>query len=115
MGQNLKTKFGISTAIVIMFVFMLIPAGCSSPAAAENTVEMHNLQYYPASLTVSVGATVTWNNTEAAAHSVTSDAGLFDSGLFSPGDSYTFTFNSAGTYRYRCKIQAGMTGTIFVK
>ena len=111
----MKAISSIWAAIAIVSAFMLIPAGCSSPAAAENTVEMHNLQYYPASLTVSVGATVTWNNTEAAAHSVTSDAGLFDSGLFSPGDSYTFTFNSAGTYRYRCKIQAGMTGTIFVK
>ena len=114
MGKNLKATFSISTAIALVFVFMLIPAACGSPTAA-NIVEMYNLQYFPASLTVSVGTTVTWKNTEAAAHSVTSDIGLFDSRPFNPGDSYTHTFNTAGTYRYRCTIQAGMTGTIFVK
>ena len=115
MGKNLKAIFSSSAAIALMGGFMMIPVGCGSSTAAANTVEMQNLQYFPAFLTVSVGTTVTWKNTEVGKHSVTSDAGLFDSGFFSPGDVYTYTFNSAGTYRYRCKIQPGMTGTIFVK
>jgi plastocyanin len=114
-GKNLKGKIRIPATIAMVFVIMLLPAACGSSAAAANTVEMHNLQYSPAFLTVSIGSTVTWKNTEVAPHSVTSDTGLFDSGLFSPGEGYTYTFNTAGTYHYRCKLQAGMTGTICVK
>jgi plastocyanin len=114
-GKNLKGKIRIPAAIAMVLVSMLLPAACGSSAAATNTVEMHNLQYSPAFLTVSVGTTVTWKNTEVNPHSVTSDIGLFDSGLFSPGDSYTYKFNTAGTYHYSCAVQPGMTGTICVK
>jgi plastocyanin len=113
-GKNLKATFSSVAAIGLILVFMLIPAGCSKPASSANVIEMFQLQYYPASMTVSVGTTVTWKNTESGPHSVTSDTGLFDSGLFNPGASYSYTFVTAGTYYYRCKLQAGMTGTIFV-
>ena len=115
MRNNLKAIFRTSAGFALVSVFMLIPAACSSPSSPETVVEMHLLQFLPAHLTVSVGTTVTWKNTESRAHSVTSDTGLFDSQLFDPGDTYSYTFTSAGTYYYRCKIQAGMTGTIFVK
>ncbi|WP_226846778.1 cupredoxin domain-containing protein [Dehalogenimonas etheniformans] len=114
MGKNLKATFSLLAATIMVLAAMLIPEACSSQVSAQ-TVEMYRLQYLPAALTVKVGTAVTWKNTESNVHSVTSDTGLFDSGLFSPGDSYTYTFLSTGTYYYHCKIQGGMTGTIFVK
>ena len=115
MRENLKAIIRSAAAITVVLAFMLLPAACGSPTKAANVVEMYSLQFFPAFLTVSVGTKVTWKNTEVGPHSVTSDTGLFDSGVFKPGDSYSYTFDTAGTYYYRCKIQAGMTGTICVK
>ncbi|XUX00409.1 MAG: cupredoxin family copper-binding protein [Dehalogenimonas sp.] len=113
MKNNLKTILGIS-AIGLMLVLASILAGCGS-SNSPNTITMKNLQYVPKTLTVSVGTTVTWKNTDGVEHSVTSTTGLFDSGLFNPGGSYTYTFNTAGTYNYYCTIHPGMTGTIIVQ
>ncbi len=70
--------------------------------------------FSPASLTVSVGDTVTWLNTDSMTHTVTSDTGAFDSGLLSPGDRWSYTFTQAGTYAYHCTPHPQMTGTIVV-
>lgn len=114
MKRNLKAIFGISAVCAGVAVLMLIAAACSS-SVPPNTVEMHNLQYSPKTLTVTVGTTVTWKNTDSVQHSVTSNTGVFDSGLFSPGGTFTYTFNTAGTYPYYCTIHAGMVGTIIVQ
>jgi len=113
-GKKLKAIFCRSAAIALVFVFMLIPAACGSPTTGT-VVEMRLFQYMPAFLTIDVGTKVTWKNTEDIAHWVTSDIGLFDSGRIDPGDSYSYTFNISGTYRYRSTNEAGMTGTIFVQ
>jgi len=48
---------------------------------------------------------VTWTNNDAVAHTVTSDSGgELNSGVLQPGDSYTYTFNSAGNFYYHCSI-----------
>jgi plastocyanin len=112
-GMNNKIKALLGTILILMFLFALVPTGCSS-SNPPNTITMAHLMYSPTTLTVSVGTTVTWKNTDTIQHSVTSDTGLFDSGLFSPGGSYTHTFDTAGTYPYHCTIHAGMVGTIIV-
>lgn len=72
--------------------------------------------YNPSSATVSVGDTVKWDWTDdSAQHSVTEDNGKFDSGLQSKGQSFTFKFTSAGSYKYHCSVHPQMLGTITVK
>jgi len=112
--RNLKAIFGISLACTLMFVFMLVPAACSS-STPPNQVNMSNLAFSPSSMTVAVGTKVTWKNTDNVPHSVSSDTGLFESGLFNPGGTYSYTFNTAGTYNYHCSIHSGMTGKIIVQ
>ncbi|PPD57862.1 cupredoxin domain-containing protein [Dehalogenimonas etheniformans] len=114
MKKDFKAIFGIF-AVTLAIAATLLPLGCGGSSTPPNTVDMHNLKYAPATLTVSVGTTVTWRNTDNVQHSVTSTTGLFDSGLFSPGGSYTHTFTTAGTYPYYCIIHPGMTGTIIVQ
>ena len=116
MSKNIKAIFGISLACTLVFVFMLVPVACSSSSSTSpNTVTMSNLSFSPSTLTVSVGTSVTWKNNDSVQHSVTSDTGLFDSGLFNAGGSYSHTFSTAGTYNYHCSIHAGMTGKIIVQ
>ena len=45
-------------------------------------------------------------------HRLVSDAGLFDSGTFAPGTSFSFTFAASGSYTYHCTIHPTMVGTI---
>jgi plastocyanin len=70
--------------------------------------------YSPTSLTVTVGTTVTWKNTGAAPHGVTSQDQLFDSRLLDNGKSWSYTFESPGTYRYFCVPHPWMKGTVVV-
>ena len=114
MKRNLKAIFGISLAGALVLILMLVPAACSS-STPPNQVNMSSLSFSPSSMTVTVGTKVTWKNTDNVQHSVTSDTGLFDSGLFAPGGTYSYTFNTAGTYNYHCTIHSGMTGKIIVQ
>jgi len=70
--------------------------------------------YEPKALTVRAGTTVTWFNGDTMIHTVTSDAGLFDSGTVAPGLFYERTFDTPGTYAYHCTPHPTMTGTIIV-
>lgn len=66
-------------------------------------VTVSDLGFDPASLTVEVGATVTWRNTGEFDHAVTAgvDSPLqWDSGSLRPGEEFTLTFDKPGSYRY---------------
>lgn len=80
-----------------------------------NSISVFNFAFSPASLTVKVGAKVTWTNNDSVTHTVTADQGAFDSGDLAPGKSFSFTFTKAGTYSYHCNIHRSMTATIVVQ
>ncbi len=86
----------------------------SIPATPENAVDI-TMEFTPSSLTVSVGDTVTWTNKHTMTHTATADNGTFDSGNLAPGETFSFTFDTAGTYTYKCNIHLSMTGTIIVE
>ncbi|MEM0441069.1 MAG: plastocyanin/azurin family copper-binding protein [Candidatus Caldarchaeum sp.] len=91
-------------------VTIVILPGSFDPAATET--------YVPASVKVLAGynSTVIWVNEEKVnvAHTVTSDQGLFDSGLFGPGERWIFVFGRAGIYPYHCTPHPWMVGTVTV-
>ena len=61
-----------------------------------------SFSFQPASLTVSVGTTVTWTNNDSASHTVTADDGSFKSGTLGKGETFSQTFATAGTFAYHC-------------
>ena len=76
--------------------------------------------FSPATLTIKAGTAVTWKNTTAASHTVTSDDGKsFDSGTSNPitaqTGTFSFTFTTAGTFAYHCAIHPFMKATIIVQ
>jgi plastocyanin len=100
--------------------------------ATGNTVDLtDSLRFEPATLTVARGTTVTWRNMSQIVHTVTDDpakaatpadaqlpsgAQPWDSGNLNPGQTYTHTFDTPGTYKYFCVPHetAGMVATIVV-
>ncbi len=93
------------------------PTGPSTSTTQPNTVTMAGMAFSPATITVAVGTTVTWKNTDGIAHTSTSDSGVWDTGNMPAGSSQTTTFNTAGTFAYHCTYHAsmGMKGTVIVK
>ena len=66
-----------------------------------------NTAYNPATLTITHGTTVTWQNADSYGHSVTSSAGspdTYDSGTIAAGGTFSHMFATAGTYNYYCYI-----------
>ena len=91
-------------------------ASSEAPAAGGgDAVTIQNFAFGPASLSVAVGSSVTWTNSDSAAHTATADDGSFDSGTIAAGATFSQTFDSAGTFAYHCKIHPNMKATIEVK
>jgi plastocyanin len=88
--------------------------GGNGGAAANAAVEIADFAFSPESLEVEAGTTVTWINNDSAPHTVTSDDGAFDSGTLETGDTFSFTFDEAGTFAYHCDIHPRMTATVEV-
>ncbi len=84
--------------------------------AAATTVSIGDNFYSPATVTINVGDTVTWQNDGAADHSATADDGSFDTGVFRGGQSRSETFSSAGTIPYFCTVHGqAQSGKVVVR
>jgi plastocyanin len=83
--------------------------------AVDHAVAISGFSFSPRNITVTVGDTITWTNSDAQAHTATADDGSFDTGTIGNGGSGSATFATAGTFPYHCKIHASMTGTITVE
>lgn len=72
--------------------------------------------FEPRNISVSVGSTVTWNNTDAwhVHHSVVSSDGLFNQRL-TYGESFSYTFTQKGSFTYQDPLYDNMDGTVIVK
>jgi plastocyanin len=97
-------------------------ANSSQQSSNENTattadsVIIDNFAFSPASITVKKGTTVTWTNKDSATHTVTENDGQKgpDSADLAQGKTYSFTFDTVGTFKYHCTIHTTMTGTVTV-
>jgi plastocyanin len=71
--------------------------------------------YAPNPITVAVGGTVTWTNSDSTTHTSTGNNNTWNSGPILPGASFSRTFASAGSFPYHCTIHPGMVGTVTVQ
>ncbi len=85
----------------------------STPTATQ--IQIDNYTFKPASITIPVGATVTWKNLDDDPHTATADDGSFNSKGLAQGDTYSHTFTKPGTYHYHCTVHPFMQATIVVK
>ena len=98
-------------AALVLFVLGTIEIA----RGATHAVTIADLAFSPATLTITAGDTVTWTNQDQMIHTVTSTTGAFDSGDLDPGDAFSFTFTTPGTYDYLCTPHPFMTGQIVVQ
>ena len=116
--------FGTNSVFAQSTYTINIPTGAADPNQAyfwqsekdgDTSGEIHVLP----------GDTVKWSNADTEFHTVTSGFspdlggegpdGIFDSKLFSVGESWSYRFTDEGTYPYFCTIHPWMTGFVVVK
>ncbi|HSQ93054.1 MAG TPA: plastocyanin/azurin family copper-binding protein [Methanoregula sp.] len=93
------------------------PAAVQSAAPVSNGIVKHVIiiqrAFDPDQVTISPGTTVVWTNEDTVSHRVVhlpelpSDRELFHSELLSRGDTFRYTFQSAGRYYYSDPQYAG--------
>ena len=92
-----------------------IALGSASPGC-----EKTNECYLPYSVSINEHSSVTWTNDDTTVHTATSGIpsdgpnGIFDSGLISPGKTFTNQFDEEGTFDYYCIAHPWMTGNVVV-
>ncbi len=89
------------------------PPATPPPPPGAGTINVIDNDFDPSTRTVTAGSTITWVNQGALPHTVTLP-GQFDSGIFMPGETYSRTFTTPGTFNYVCTLHPGMAGTIAV-
>src|SRR5438034_11786069 len=105
-------------ATPVMIAMLLLLAGSPSvtandqPSAATSEVKIDNFSFGPQTLTVPVGATVTWTNRDDIPHTSISTDGVFKSKVMDTNETFSYTFAKAGTYPYYCSIHPKMTGQV---
>jgi plastocyanin len=104
-------------AIAAMLMLVASPSAKANDqsSAASAEVKIDNFVFGPQTVTVPVGATVTWTNHDDIPHTVVSTEGVFKSKVRDTDEKFSYTFTKAGTYPYYCSVHPKMTGTVVVK
>ena len=86
-------------------------------ASMSDQVMIDNFSFSPVSLTVPLGAKVTWINHDDVPHTIVSDDNphVFKSPPLDTDDSFSVVFSKPGVYRYFCSVHPMMVGTVIVK
>ena len=93
-------------------------------AKQQAEVSITSNGFIPATITVAKGTTVTWKNADNARHQVASEPypshskpeDLFAIEPLATGDTYSYTFNEAGTYNYLDQLNPyKVKGVVVVK
>jgi plastocyanin len=82
------------------------------PPNAGAVVDVKNIAFNPATVSIKAGQTVAWKFEDNVAHNVTGE-GFRSSDLTS--GTFLHTFSSAGVYKYLCTIHSGMNGEVDVR
>jgi plastocyanin len=101
-----------------LFAFVLLTissTGLHSAEAEDVSVTIKNFDFSPMDLDIAPGTTVVWKNLDGEPHTIASVDGQFRSQALDQNDSFRFTFDHPGTFKYICSIHPKMKATITVK
>jgi plastocyanin len=119
MKKGIDRSRAISILFAVSFMILNLLYGCSKSNNASppgnDEVFIQSFAFSPSTVSVTLNTTVVWTNKDAVAHTVTSDNGLFDSGLLNTDAVYSHQFTTAGTFNYHCTVHPNMLGKVVVQ
>lgn len=82
----------------------------STLMAANHIIDQKGKTFIPHALTVAVGDTITFKNSDPFAHNAYTDdeANEFDIGMQKPGQDLSVTIKAAGKFNVECAIHPNM-------
>jgi plastocyanin len=104
--------FRVAPAVVALGLLMF---GSGPALAAVRTVAIDGTKFDPETVTVKAGDTVVWINKDPFPHTVTSQAGGFDSKEIAAGKSWQFKTSKPGVFPYVCTFHPTMKATLKVE
>ena len=135
--KNSKMKKSVCLSFSLLAIFSLIAVTPSAfaehgeggmavtvtnaPGSSTPGCEETDNCFIPSTAVIALGGTVTWENTDNAAHTATSGSatdgpdGVWDSSLMMVNGSYSVTLDTAGTFDYFCMVHPWMQGTVIVE
>jgi plastocyanin len=105
----------VMIAMLLLFVGPSHVRASDQPSTANVAIKIDNFVFGPQEITVPVGTTVTWINSDDIPHTAVSTDGVFKSKVMDTDDKFSYTFTKAGTYSYYCSVHPKMTGQVVVK
>jgi plastocyanin len=110
---------GLATPVMIAMLLLFVGSprvtANDQPSAANAELKIDNFSFAPQTVTIPVGATVTWTNRDDIPHTVVSTDGVFKSKVRDTEEKFSYTFTKAGTYPYYCSVHPKMTGKVVVQ
>jgi plastocyanin len=108
------------TRFAVLFGGFLLIAGAPTAATAvadDAQVTIDNFTFSPAEITVAPGTRVVWTNRDDIPHTVTDadNPRAVRSEPLDTGESFSFTFDKPGTFRYFCSLHPHMQGMVVVR
>ena len=101
--------------LLIALAAALSLAAAASPAPAATVgVTITAAGFSPKDVTVQIGDTVTWTNTDVSVHQIQATNGSFLSPVLSNGQSFSVTFTTAGRVNYQDVNEKKLKGTVDV-
>ncbi len=118
-----KVLFSVAATTFLALPLGLLRPSHAMPSVSEQNsssnkseVKIDNFSFAPPTVTVPVGATVTWVNHDDVPHTiVSSEEKTLKSPVLDTDEKFSYTFTKAGTYSYYCGIHPKMTGSVVVK
>jgi plastocyanin len=104
-------------AVVGLLSSSMSPAAAAPepPKPVTHRVAIDATSFQPMTLTVKAGDTIVWVNKDPFPHTVTSEAGGFDSRTIAADESWSYKASKKGEFPYICSFHPTMTGTLRVK
>jgi plastocyanin len=111
--MRMKQALLLSALLLVSPAVALAAEG--TPAAANPAVvEIRNMHFTPATLTIPAGTEVTWVNKDESPHTVTDTSLAFRSAALDTDEHFSHKFTAPGEFTYFCTIHPMMVGHITV-
>lgn len=98
----------------LLTVTAVLAVAAPAHAATTKSVTIKSTGFTPAKVTIQIGDSVKWTNSDTVNRQIVATGGEFASPVIKPKGTWTRTFDTAGTFKYRDVGKPSQTGTVEV-